>query len=157
MVVGNGDIAGVLPESDLLFFASGVSNSQCEDEAEYQREIDLLLEQDALQHIVYFSSLSIFYSGTRYARHKLEMEKRVKRFPSWTIIRIGNLTWGNNPHTLINYLHAHPEAEIQDTYRYVVGIEEFMHWIDMIPEWNCEINVPGRMMKIQEIVDEYVR
>ena len=158
MVVGNGDIASVLPESDLLFFASGVSNSQCEDEAEYQREKDLLLEQRRDAHIVYFGSLAVFYSQTRYTQHKLEMEGLVKEhFPKYTIFRIGNLTWGDNPHTLINYLAAHPEAEIRDEYRYIVDIEEFMYWIDLIPWWSAEMNVPGRRMKAQEVVDEYVR
>lgn len=157
-IVGHGDVASVLPDrDDLLFFASGVSDSSCTDEKQYQREIDLLLDQDGLQHIVYFSSLSVFYSDTRYAEHKRQMEIRIKRFPIWTIIRLGNITWGDNPSTLINYLHAHPEAEIQDTYRYVVGIEEFMHWIDLIPWWSCEMNIPGRMMKVKDIVEAYVR
>lgn len=156
--IGSGDIASVLPDrDDLLFFASGVSNSQETDEAQYLREVDLLLAQSRHAHLVYFSSLAIFYSDTRYTRHKLFMEDRIKaRFPAHNIIRIGNITWGDNPNTLINYLAAHPGTEIRDEYRYIVDIEEFMHWINLIPAWNCELNIPGRRMKVADIKREFV-
>ncbi len=158
MIIGSGDLAGVLPErDDLLFFASGVSNSQETDESEYAREVDLLLKQSRASHIVYFSSLATFYSETRYAIHKIVMEEFVKnKFLHHTIIRLGNITWGNNPNTLINYLKAHPDAEIRDEYRYIVDKEEFLHWIDLIPIWDCEMNIPGRRMKVQEVVDEFI-
>ena len=43
MIVGNGSIASVLEDrDDLVFFASGVSNSSCADEKEYERELNLL-------------------------------------------------------------------------------------------------------------------
>lgn len=158
MVLGSGDIASVLPErDDLLFFASGVSNSQETRESEYQRERDLLLDQQTSRHIVYFSSLAIFYSDTRYTQHKLYMEAMIKAgFPRHTIIRIGNIDWGDNPHTLINYLRAHPDANIRDEWRYIVDLDELLYWIEKIPEWPCEINIPGRRLKVQEIVDEYI-
>jgi hypothetical protein len=36
MIIGNGNIAKVLKDrDDLIFFASGVSNSSCEDQNEY--------------------------------------------------------------------------------------------------------------------------
>ena len=156
MIIGHGDIASVLMErDDLLFFASGVSNSSEIRESEYQREIDLLLSQPKDAHLVYFSSLAIFYSQTRYTTHKRVMEEIIKRnFRKYTIIRLGNISWGINPHTLINYLKAHPEAEIRDEYRYVCDKEEFLHWINLIPQWNVEMNVPGRRMKVKEIVEE---
>lgn len=157
-VIGNGDIASVLPDSPLLFFASGVSNSQETREDQYQREIDLLMKQTQLfPHLVYFSSLAVFESDTRYIKHKKKMEHLVKTFfPKHTIVRIGNITWGDNPHTLINYLKAHKDAPIQDVYRYVVDKEEFLYWINRIPTWSCEMNIPGRRMKVIDIVKEYV-
>lgn len=170
MIIGDGDIAGVLPDrNDLLFFASGVSNSQETRESEYEREEKLLLDQLPKDkwgvvnpHIVYFGSLSVFYSDTRYARHKRRMEEIVKcNFPLHTIIRIGNITWGTNPHTLINHFKAMAESgeplDIQDTTRYVVEMDEFLHWINLIPSWSCEMNIPGRIMTIQEIVDKFIR
>jgi hypothetical protein len=162
MIVGNGDIASVLPDrKDLLFFASGVSNSRETKWCEYKREVDLLRSQDKLMHIVYFSSLAIFYLDSRYTFHKREMEKTIKdNFKHYTIIRIGNITWGTNPHTIINFFRNQVKKgeplDIRDEYRYVIEKDEFLHWIDLIPEWSCEMNITGQRMKIQEIVDKYV-
>lgn len=157
-IVGHGDIAKVLPiNSKLLFFASGVSNSKCTNEREFDREVRLLLQQDERQHIVYFSSLAVFFSDTPYIRHKRYMEILVREnFPSWTIVRIGNISWGKNPHTLINYLKSHPEAPIKDEYRYIVDKDEFLYWINAIPAWNCEMNVVGKRLKVKDIYEQYV-
>jgi hypothetical protein len=160
-VIGRGDIASVLEARDgFLYFASGVSNSREERESEFQREKDLLLAQPRDKHIVYFGSLSIFYSDSRYAQHKKEMESLVKEnFDNYTIFRLGNITWGDNPNTIINFFREQKRQGIplvvQDTERYVCDREEFDHWIGMIPEWSCEMNVPGRRMKAIEIANEY--
>ncbi len=163
MIIGNGDIAEVLQEvdrKDLLFFASGVSNSQEVREAEYKREIYLLSEQSISKHIVYFSSLCVFESDTEYARHKRTIEEIVKEeFRRYTIIRIGNITWGDNPHTLINFIRNkirnHEKFEIRDVYRYIVDKEEFLYWIRRIPEWSCEMNIPGERLLVKDIVEKY--
>jgi len=129
MIVGNGDISGVLTDKeDRIYFASGVSNSQETRESEYDREIALLREQNHSMHLIYFSSLSIFYSRTRYTFHKRMMEKLVRlSFHRYTIIRMGNIAWGKNPHTLINFIsnkiRNREPFEIQDVYRYVVDKE----------------------------------
>lgn len=160
-IVGNGDIASVLPKRhNKLFFASGVSNSLEKRESEYRREKNLLLKQDRKAHIVYFSSLAVFYGSNRYIQHKREIETLIKHeFPRHTIMRLGNITWGTNPHTIINFFRAQLKKgrpiKIQDTYRYIIDKDEFLHWIDLIPDWNCEINCPGRRMKVSEIVDEF--
>lgn len=163
MIIGSGDIASVLPErDDLLFFASGVSNSQETDPQAYQREVDLLLEQPTDAHIVYFGSLAIFYADTPYTRHKRDMEATIKEnFENYTIFRIGNITWGDNPHTLINHFQHQVDLgnpiEVRDEERYVVDEDEFLHWIGRIPTWSCEMNVPGKRMKVKEIVHEYIK
>ena len=160
MIIGNGDIASVLEDrEDRLYFASGVSNSQETRRSEYEREKKLLLKQDRHRHIVYFSSLAIFYSDVLYVQHKKRMESLIKKkFKHWTIVRIGNITWGSNPHTIINFFKekiAKKEPfEIRDKYRYIVDQSEFLHWISLIPDWNCELNITGRRMKIAEIVRE---
>ena len=163
MILGNGDLASVLKEAmrpaddSYIFFASGVSNSQEIRQEEYQREIGLLMRQDKKKHLVYFSTLSVFYGDSLYIRHKKFMESKVQtEFDHWTIVRLGNITWGKNPHTLINYLRAHKAAEIQDVYRYICDKEEFLHWIDLIPEWSCEMNITGKRLKVAEIVKKYV-
>lgn len=161
MIIGNGDIASVLPDRpDLLFFASGVSNSKETDEAAYNRERNLLLSLNKDQHIVYFSSLAVFYGKTRYVKHKLEMEAIVKFwFTKNTIIRLGNITWGDNPHTLINYfrrvIKERMPYQVDDAYRYIIEQDEFLHWINLIPAWTCEMNIPGRRMKVVDIVEKY--
>jgi dTDP-4-dehydrorhamnose reductase len=90
------------------------------------------------------------------------METLVKTFfPKHTIVRIGNILWGSNPNTLINFMRnkiKNKEVfDIQDVYRYIVDRDEFIYWIKRIPEWSCEINVPGRRMKVVDIIYEYCR
>ena len=162
MIIGHGDIASVLPDKKgWIFFASGVSNSGETRESEYKREKDLLMKQDKKRHIVYFSSLSIFYRNTRYTRHKKKMEDIIRStFRHYTILRLGNITWGKNPHTFINYFYNHLKSgkklDIWDTYRYPVNKEEFLHWISLIPAWNCELNITGERMRVADIVKKYV-
>ena len=160
-IVGNGDMASVLTDrKDRLYFASGVSNSQEKREAQYTREKNLLLKQDRKMHIVYFSSLAVFYGNNRYVKHKQQMEKLIKQeFPRYTIIRIGNITWGTNPHTIINFFRLRIKKgmpiKVQDTYRYIIDKDEFLHWINLIPNWSSEMNITGRRMKVKDIIDEY--
>lgn len=158
MTIGDGDIGSVLPYSDsLLFFASGVSDSSCTDEKEFKKERDLLMEVYSGFHVVYFSSLAVFTGNNRYIKHKLDMENMVKlNFPKYTIIRLGNIDFGTNPNTLINYLRAHREAEIRDEWRYICNKDELLYWVGLIPEWSCEMNIIGKRLKVKDIVKEYV-
>ena len=161
MIIGNGTIASVLPQrEDLLFFASGVSNSSEVNETEYQREIDLLLSQDKRKRIVYFSTLSMFYNSTRYTQHKKFMEDLIKKtFKRWTILRLGSPTWGNNPNHLVaffrNKIKKGEPFQVWDTERYVLEKDEFLHWVNRIPTWNCEMNIPGTRMSVKDIVKKY--
>ena len=160
MIIGNGDIASVLTDkNDFIFFASGVSNSRETRESEYQREKDLLMQQDKSKHLVYFSSLMAHKSDTRYFNHKKEMEKMVKdNFRHYAIIRIGNISWGKNPNTIINFLknkmNKGEPIEIQDAYKNIIDKDGFIEIIDSIPNFSSEINIFGRKMSVQEIVDE---
>ena len=161
MIIGHDDIASALSNrKDRLYLASGVSNSSEIRESQYTREKNLLLKQDKKLHIVYFSTLAVLYGNNRYVRHKREMEELIKQeFPRYAIMRLGNITWGTNPHTLINYfrlqLKKGKSIKIQDTFRYIIDKDEFLHWIEMIPDWSCKMNITGRRMKVKEIVDEY--
>jgi len=162
MIIGSGDIASVLPDrDDLLFFASGVSNSSCTDQKEFDRELLLLTDLDRSRRVVYFSSLSIYEKDTPYTRHKKAMEDEVKsRFYNWCIIRIGNITWGKNPNTFINYITAKIKAgepyEIRDEWKYIVTKDEFLHWISLIPNFNTEMNIPGERMKVQDAITRFM-
>ena len=161
MIIGHGDLARVMPDDDArLFFVSGVSNSKETREPEYQREKDLLGQQPTDKQLIYFSTLAILYSETRYTKHKLEMEALVKEFPCYGIMRIGNIDFGDNPHTLINHLRNEKKAgrplEIQDVYRYIISKEELQYRISILPYKNVEVSWPGRQMKVIEIVKKYV-
>jgi len=162
-IIGSGDIATMLScvkSNGLTFFASGVSNSKEIRESEYKREEDLLLDQNKTEHIVYFSSLCVLNSGTRYSVHKQRMEELVKQhFGRYTIVRIGNITWGNNPHTIINYFKKQISAGetptvIKDEYRHLINEDEFLYWMNLIPERSIEMNLTGRMIKVRKIIEE---
>jgi hypothetical protein len=155
MIIGNGDIASaIIDREDVTFFASGVSNSREIDINAHHREISLLRQQPKDKHLVYFSSLAIYYSDGLYVDHKLLMENHIINvFQSYTIIRIGNITWGKNPNTLINYLQAHPEAEIQKVYRHIIDKEEFQYWLSKIRVGKKDImNIPGKMVWVPDLV-----
>lgn len=102
-IIGNGMIANAFINNcrsfdfPLYVFASGVSNSLCEEENEFNREIDLLKNTllECLRHdgtIVYFSSAGALYSSsnepsketdfpcpkTLYGKHKLFCEDLIR-------------------------------------------------------------------------------
>lgn len=154
MIIGNGDIGSVLIDNpDITYFCSGVSNSSCTDLAEFERERMLLLTHIDAKHLVYISTLAIYYGNSMYVEHKRVMENLIRNsFPSYTIIRIGNITWGSNPHTLINYLNAHPDAEVQPVWRYLLDLQEFLHWVSMARVgYKEEMNITGRMVWVPEL------
>ena len=161
-IIGHGAVAKSLEGVDkpFLFFASGVADSHEEDEAQYDRERQLLLSQDRSKHIVYFSSLVIFFDPKRrYSQHKIEMEEIVKTFEHYTIIRLGNPTWATNPHQLIPFfkdkLKNGGSFDIYDEYRHLITMEDFLYWINLIPEdRNCEIMITGQLVKVWDIVEE---
>jgi UDP-2-acetamido-2,6-beta-L-arabino-hexul-4-ose reductase len=114
-VVGNGmlaqNIKSSLPPSlqDMVFFASGVSDSTSTNPAEFDREILLLssfLQSD--MHIVYFSTCSIYdpdLVNSPYVRHKLHIENLLTRRGSSSIFRLPQVIGRPfNPATLCNHL-----------------------------------------------------
>ena len=160
MIIGKGSIARVLEDrDDLVFFASGVSNSSCKDEKEYQREFNLLKTVPTDQHVVYFSNLGIYYKEDRYTQHKKEIEEYIRNnYKSYTIVRIEVCEWVTTPHTILNFfknqLNQGIEPIIQDTIRYVLSLDEFLYWVRMIKFGiRNEMNILGRKMTVAEIVE----
>lgn len=161
-IIGHGDLASVLhlvKPKGLTFFASGVSNSREINEDNYRREERLLLSQNQGEHLVYFSSLCVLNSETRYAVHKKKMENHVRYFfNNYTIVRLGNITWGKNPNTIINYFRnkiiSGEKLDIQEGYRHLVDEVELIYWMNLIPFWNCELNITGKLIKISDIPKE---
>lgn len=163
MIIGNGNIAKVLKPVDkenLVYFASGVSNSSCVDEKEYKRERDLMLTVPFDQHIVYFSNLGIYYKNDRYTQHKIDTEEFIRNnYKSYTIARIEVCTWVKTPTTILNVFKSQLskgiEPQIQDTTRYVLSLEEFLYWLRLIkPGVRDEMNILGEKMSIYSIVEK---
>ena len=115
MIVGNGLIASLFTDIDsenIIFFASGVSNSSETNLEQFQREENLVLktlEQSNDKLFIYFSTCSIYDSSktnSPYVIHKLHMEEIVKSTAAkFLILRVSNVVGkGGNPNLLMNYL-----------------------------------------------------
>ena len=161
MIVGRGDIASVLNDRDgAIFFVSGVSNSNETRESEFMREIELLDKQDKTKCIFYFSSIALddMSKNSQYLQHKRNMEFLIKsNFENYNIIRIGNITWGSNPNTFINYIKNKKSkgesVEIKDEYKYIIDKEQLVLLTDNLPlTGQNTICVFGRMAKVVELV-----
>lgn len=159
MKIGNGDIGSILNDREgCLFFASGVSNSLCIDETQFHREKYLLLSQPKDLCIFYFSTISIYYKTSPYTDHKKAMELLIKsNWNNYNIIRLGNITFGKNPNTFINFLKAKKAAnepyELLDEWRYVIGEDELLLFTDNLPlTGQNEINVFEKMVKPKELI-----
>lgn len=160
MIVGDGDIARMLNDRPgALFFASGVSNSSCDFESEFAREKNLLLEQDKRLCCFYFSSImedGVYKSP--YFSHKRKMELIIKsNFNNYNILRLGNISWGNNPHTFRNYIRNARDrgqpVEIKDEYRYMIDKDDLLFLTDNLPLYGQNvISVFSRMAKVKDLI-----
>lgn len=115
MIIGNGLIASLFTNNDrenIIFFASGVSNSLETRTEEFLREENLIkntITENAEKIFVYFSTCSIYDSsktGSDYVLHKLKMEQLIKKLCiNFLILRVSNAVGkGGNPNLLINYI-----------------------------------------------------
>lgn len=115
MIIGRGLIASLFINDDrenIIFFASGVSNSLENRAEEFLREEHLIrktFEENKEKIFVYFSTCSIYDSsktGSDYVLHKLKMEQLIKNScERYLILRVSNAVGsGGNPNLLMNYL-----------------------------------------------------
>ncbi|ROI12404.1 NAD-dependent epimerase/dehydratase family protein [Epilithonimonas hominis] len=115
MIIGRGLLASLFIESDredVIFFASGVSNSLEDNPQEFLREENLIkktMEENPDKLFIYFSTCSIYDSsktGSDYVLHKLKMEQLIKNScGKYLILRVSNAVGnGGNPNLLMNYL-----------------------------------------------------
>lgn len=145
MIIGNGLIANAFKNSDsdeVIFFASGVSNSLETDENQFLREENLIrdtITKNPEKLFVYFSTCSIYDSsknGSPYVNHKLKMEHLVStECEKYLIARASNAVGkGGNPNTLVNFLvnsirnHEKIQAHIEAT-RNLMDVEDIAHII----------------------------
>lgn len=165
MIIGRGAIASIIQDREgFIFFAAGESNrfpfTEERGRAE-EREIQDIFINSPKSMFVYFSGLNIYYPDggrSEYTKHKLRMEALVKGiFPDYCIIRLGSITWGDNPNTLINYIKNKiketGDCEAKEVYRYLHTKEELQHWFGMIPtSGKHEMNVTGKMVWMPDLV-----
>ena len=140
MIIGKGLIASQFYEvdqEDIIFFASGVSNSSETRKEEFYREQNLIEEtilKNSDKLFIYFSTCSIYDSSkynSPYVLHKLHMEEVIKESaPKYLILRISNAVGkGGNPNLLINYLYRQiiNESELvihQNATRNLIDVED---------------------------------
>src|SRR5690349_21738851 len=100
MIVGNGLIANLFKNEDrenVVFFASGVSNSLDGEKSAFLRDENLLrnhLTEEPEEIFIYFSTCSIYDSSkdrSLYVNHKLKMERLVEEVAhKFVILRVSN-------------------------------------------------------------------
>jgi dTDP-4-dehydrorhamnose reductase len=157
MICGNGLVAQTLfkyqEDKSILIFASGVSNSQERNEEAFIREKKMLLSNRSTSaKIVYFSSCSIFDSGSsenRYVMHKKEMEEIVaSQFEKYLIVRLPLLiSRAPNPYTFFNFIRKcivdQDQIRVQkNAWRYLFDAEDLKFLIPIALE---EINSNSRL------------
>jgi len=159
MIIGSGDIASILNDRPgALFFASGVSNSSLNDWDEFKREMNLLTSQSSKLCCFYFSSISIYTKSNGYTEHKQRMEELVRtKFPCYNIIRIGNIDFGTNPNTFLNFLRGQIDRgqryTLYDEYKYMISKEQLLLITDNLPlNGQNEINIFGQMAKVKDLI-----
>ena len=115
MIIGRGLLASLFTENDrddIIFFASGVSNSLENRPEEFLREENLIrntFTENPGKLLIYFSTCSIYDSSkteSDYVLHKLKMEQLIKNAcEKYLILRVSNAVGkGGNPNLLMNYL-----------------------------------------------------
>jgi hypothetical protein len=163
MIVGRGDIASILNDREgVIFFASGVSNSSETKKSEFKRELDLLSKQDKSKCIFYFSSITIDnkekFEVSKYLQHKKRMEDYIKdNFQNYNIIRIGNIAWGSNPNTFLNYLKNkiknNEPVYISDEYKFMIDKEQLLALTDNLPSMaQNQLSIFGKMIKVKDLL-----
>jgi len=126
MIIGNGLIASSFLDvelSNILIFASGVSNSKEENLSEFDREKKLLLKtiyENLDKKIVYFSTCDYYDSkkSSKYLNHKFEMETLIKEnCKSWIIFRVSQIIgYGNKNNLLFNFILSIKEDKTINVY-----------------------------------------
>lgn len=162
MIIGNGNIAKCLTDREgAIFFASGVSNSRCEDHAEFIREKEALGNLCLYARdncLFYFSSIAIDFSDAIYFKFKLKQEWYVKNlFKNYVILRIGNLIGDTNPNTFINYIHNRQaqglSVEIRDEYKYMIDGQTLNTLCQTLPlNQKIELTVATKIAKVKDLI-----
>lgn len=115
IIVGKGLIAKIFLDckdinSNSIIFASGVSNSNENNQEEFDKEINLIrntIGNNSDKKFIYFSSIFINREN-QYYKHKLNIENFIQdNCKDYLIIRLPQLVGkGGNPNNIFNYFKA---------------------------------------------------
>lgn len=172
MIIGKGLIASQFTDvdrEDVIFFASGVSNSSETCVNQFDREkkmIENTIQFNKDKLFIYFSTCSIYDSSkynSPYVLHKLHMEEIIKeKSLKYLILRVSNAVGkGGNPNLLMNYLHSQiiTSNELivhKNATRNLIDVEDVKHiTLKYINDkrWNRIVNVAYKENYfIQEII-----
>lgn len=159
MIIGNGQLAKIFKEDEnsfdnVVIFASGVANSNCKDEKQFNREKELLettLNENQDKRFIYFSSCALSsneYEKNDYYKHKQNMEKIIKEnSKNYLIFRIPQLFGDLILHkTLINFFyksieHNHKFNIFDEAYRYVIEINDVKRMVKAYLEFSTDCDV----------------
>lgn len=154
MLVGKGLLANAFEHysanSNIILFASGVSNSRELDVAKFEREFNLIKSYSSTpSKLIYFSTCSVIdesLKNSAYIQHKLKIEKYIsENFTSFIIFRLP-IVVGNtlNPHTLTNFLFNTINTEqnfvlFSKAHRYLIDVDDLNFLLsDMIDSGNYD-------------------
>lgn len=141
MIIGNGMISTSLKKIDnknILFFASGVSDSTCRDEIKFNRERILLKESINDKKLIYFSSIPEYISNEKYLNHKKNIENIIQNnYKNYIIIRIPQIyDKGGNKKNFINFIYNNIKNNIEfdmyNTYRSIIKIDDLIKILDYL-------------------------
>lgn len=153
MIVGRGQLAKCFQKyqlnDDICIFASGVSDSSCIYEKQFNREKKLLidtLKNNSNKKFVYFSSCALSaenYPKNEYYEHKINMEDIIKKYSNkYYIFRLPQLFGDLILHkTLINFIYTsikdNNKFNIYDeSYRYVIEINDVKKIVEAFLTYN---------------------
>ena len=175
MVEGSGLLANTFrsfkDNSDVIIFASGVSNSGCIDSVQFKRELNLVAKYKTSKKLfVYFSTSSIedpFLKGSLYIKHKLEIEFYIKaNFQRYLIVRLPNVVGKTkNPNTLINFVYNCVQREekinIQlKASRYLIDVADIFSCLDKVIVNETDLNktvnlIIAKKLSVLQIVESF--
>lgn len=150
IIIGNGFIAKNLKKIKLknkktIFFASGVSNSNCKSALEFNREyrkLKAIKKNYSSYRFIYFSSCSVTDKSRKnndYQKHKLRIERYIKNnIKYYKIFRIPEVIGNNkNRNTLLNFFFNSfkNNKKIQtsrNAYRNLIDIKKIILTVEFI-------------------------
>jgi nucleoside-diphosphate-sugar epimerase len=156
MIIGKGLLANSLrriDSPDVNIFCSGVSDSLENNSVQFQREIDLLSQQNKALKILYFSTTSVFNpskANSPYIKHKLNIENFIEdNYPDYIIIRLPNIVGnGGNKNNLFPYLYqtilnGGPVKIFKHAVRHLMSANDLPEIVNMLikSDFNGKINV----------------